>query len=187
MKRRVRQILVGVAVLLVLAVGVRVAYGMYLRAAYPIKYEDIVTECAVAYDLPPSLLYAVIRTESHFREDAVSHAGAKGLMQLMDATFVWIQEQHFEEPTSLEHILEPEVNIHSGSKVLAVLKTMFSHTETALAAYNAGSGTVKGWLTDTQYSHDGETLTHIPYQETEQYVQRVLSAQKRYQELYELP
>ena len=173
--------------MLVLGIVARIAYSAYIRAVYPIRYEDIVTECAAEYELPPSLIYAVIHTESHFKEDAVSRVGAKGLMQLMDATFEWIQEQHFDEPISVDRILEPSVNIHSGSKLLAVLRTMFTHTETALAAYNAGSGTVKKWLADTQYSADGETLTDIPYPETEHYVERVLQAQKRYQTLYEIP
>ena len=187
MKRRLKQTIIAVVVLLVLGIVARIAYSAYIRAVYPIRYEDIVTECAAEYELPPSLIYAVIHTESHFQEDAVSRAGAKGLMQLMDTTFEWIQEQYFDEPISVDRILEPSVNIHSGSKVLAVLHTMFTHTETALAAYNAGSGTVKKWLADAQYSADGETLTDIPYLETEHYVERVLQAQKRYQTLYEIP
>ena len=186
MKRGIKRTIIAILVLLVLGVGVRIAYDAYIRAVYPIRYEEIVNECAEEYNLPPSLIYAVIRTESHFREEAVSPVGAKGLMQLMDGTFEWIQEQHFDDPVSLDRIFEPSVNIHSGSKVLAVMHTMFTNTETALAAYNAGSGTVKKWLADANYSADGQTLQEIPYKETRQYVKRVTDAQKRYQTLYDI-
>ncbi len=186
MKCRIKRTIIAVIAILVLGVGVRIAYSAYMKATYPIRYEEIVNECAAEYDLPPSLIYAVIRTESHFREDAVSRVGAKGLMQLMDGTFQWIQGQYFEEPVPLERVFEPSVNIHSGSKVLSVMHTMFTHTETALAAYNAGSGTVKKWLANTAYSADGKTLQEIPYKETKEYVKRVKHAQERYQTLYDI-
>ncbi len=188
MKRKSIKIAVIVIVAaLALAVGgvvLHYAYDAYLKAAYPLKYESIVSTYADEYDLPPSLIYAVIHTESHFREDAVSHAGAKGLMQLMDTTYEWIQTKFPEDPEPLDRIFEPEINIRCGAKVLDVLHDMFTHSETAIAAYNAGNGTVSKWLKDPEYSADGETLTHIPFTETENYVKRVLSARERYQTLY---
>ncbi|MBR5539856.1 MAG: lytic transglycosylase domain-containing protein [Clostridia bacterium] len=188
MKRKIKRIAVIVTVsLMMLAIGgivLHCAYKAYLKAAYPLKYESIVSTYANEYDLPPSLIYAVIHTESHFREDAVSHAGAKGLMQLMDETYEWIQTKFPEEPEPPERIFEPEINIRCGAKVLDVLHDMFTHSDTAIAAYNAGSGTVSKWLEDTRYSADGETLMHIPFKETENYVKRVHSARERYQMLY---
>ena len=53
---------------------------------YPIKYSEIVEECADEYGVPSEIIYAVIRTESSFNENAVSHVGAKGLMQIIDDT-----------------------------------------------------------------------------------------------------
>lgn len=176
--------LVCIAVLAVGGIVLHYAYQAYLRAVYPLKYESIVSTYAEEYDLPPSLIYAVIHTESHFREDAVSRVGAKGLMQLMDTTYEWIQTKFSEEPKPLERIFEPEINIRCGAKVLDVLFDMFKHPNTAIAAYNAGNGTVSKWLSDPAYSEDGETLTHIPFEETANYVKRVLSAQERYQTLY---
>ncbi len=188
MKRKlIKAAVIAVALIALLAVcGVvlRYAYGAYLKTAYPLKYESIVSAYADEYGLPPSLIYAVIHTESRFREDAVSDAGAKGLMQLMDETYEWIQTKFPEDPEPLERIFEPEINIRCGAKVLDVLHDMFTHPETAIAAYNAGSGTVSKWLQDTRYSADGETLTHIPFTETENYVKRVLNARERYQTLY---
>ena len=187
MKRKFRKIaIVAVALIVLFGVGgvlLRYAYDVYRKAAYPLKYESIVTAYAEEYDLPPSLIYAVIHTESHFREDAVSGAGAKGLMQLMDSTYEWIQTKFPEEPEPLDRIFDPEINIRCGAKVLDVLHELFTHLDTAIAAYNAGNGTVAKWLKDPQYSTDGETLTHIPYAETENYVKRVKSAREQYQML----
>ena len=175
---------VCVAVLVIGGIVLHYTYSAYLKAAYPLKYESIVSTYAEEYDLPPSLIYAVIHTESHFREDAVSSAGAKGLMQLMDTTYEWIQTKFPEDPAPLERIFEPEINIRCGAKVLDVLHDMFTNSETAIAAYNAGNGTVSKWLKDPAYSKDGEMLTHIPYAETENYVNRVLRAQEQYRTLY---
>ena len=188
MKRKsIKTAATAIVAVLVLAVGgvvLHYAYEAYLKAAYPLKYESIVTAYANEYELPPSLIYAVIRTESHFRENAVSDVGAKGLMQLMDATYEWVQTKFPENPEPLDRIFEPEINIRCGAKVLDVLHELFAHSDTAIAAYNAGNGTVSKWLKDPQYSADGETLTHIPFKETANYVKRVKDAQKRYQTLY---
>ena len=84
--------LVLLLVLLALAAwGLRVGYIRYMRSAYPVEYEAYVEAYAEEYELPPSLLYAVIRTESEFNPDAVSSAGAVGLMQLTEDTFSWAQ------------------------------------------------------------------------------------------------
>ena len=69
---------------------------------------------------------------------------------------------------------------------MQILLKQFDGLETALAAYNAGSGNVSKWLKNPQYSTDGVTLKEIPITETKNYVERVLKAQKRYQTLYEL-
>ena len=185
-RKRIKLVLVAALVLAVLVVAFHAAYHLYLKVAYPLKHEAIVTAYAEQFELPPSLIYAVIQTESHFREDAVSSAGAKGLMQLMDGTYEWIQTKLPGEPEPVERIFEPEVNIRCGSKLLAVLYGQFDRTETVLAAYNAGIGTVQGWLADERYSDDGVTLSHIPIEETDTYVKRVLKAQQRYQALYDM-
>ncbi len=176
--------LASVAVLVIGGVLLHGAYKAFLKAAYPLKYESIVSAYAEEYDLPPSLIYAVIHTESHFDENAESYVGAKGLMQLMDSTYEWIQTKFPDDPEPLDRIFEPEINIRCGAKVLDVLHDMFENSETAIAAYNAGNGTVSKWLEDPAYSADGKTLTHIPFEETANYVKRVLSAKERYQTLY---
>lgn len=186
-RKRIKIAAIALAVALVLAVGGVVLYyaqDALLKAAYPLKYESIISTYADEYDLPPSLIYAVIHTESRFKEDAESRVGAKGLMQLMDSTYEWIQTKFSEDPEPLDRIFEPEINIRCGAKVLDVLQDMFKDLKTVIAAYNAGNGTVSKWLKDPACSADGKTLTHIPFEETANYVKRVLSARERYQTLY---
>ncbi len=189
MTGRVSRLLIGgmAAVVLIVASVLlfRGGYQAYLKAAYPIKYEEYVTAYAEEYELPPSLVYAVIHTESHFDPDAESVAGAKGLMQLMDATYEWVQTRIPGDPQPLERVYEPEVNIRCGCKVLQIVLGQFENTETALAAYNAGSGNVSKWLEDPAYSDDGVTLKAIPIEETRNYVKRVLKAQEMYQTIYD--
>lgn len=184
-----RSLLVVFTVACMLALGVMllsVGSGWFLKSIYPLKYTDIVEKNAEEFSLAPSLVYAIIHTESHFDSEAVSRVGAKGLMQLMDDTFEWVQKKLPGEPAPLSQIFEPSVNVRSGCKVMQILLKQFDGLETALAAYNAGSGNVSKWLKNPQYSTDGVTLKEIPITETKNYVERVLKAQKRYQTLYEL-
>lgn len=150
---------------------------------YPLKYADIVNKYAGEYELPPELIYAVIKTESNFNEKAVSHAGAKGLMQLMDETNEWIASL-LRENVHEEDCFHPETNIRRGVYLLSYLMRQFDSTESAVAAYNAGIGRVSGWLKNPEYSTDGRTLSHIPIGETDAYVKRVMEIMIKYNELY---
>ncbi len=185
-----RRIPVWLEIVLLLALlaaavwGLRAGYTRYMRSAYPVEYEEYVEAYAAEYGLPPSLLYAVIRTESDFNPEAVSSAGAVGLMQLTEDTFSWAQYRSGVEELPQEQRFDPETSIHYGSCVLALLEEMYGVRETALAAYNAGMGNVNRWLTDEAYSDDGRTLKEIPYPETRHYVEKVLKAQEMYQRLY---
>lgn len=153
------------------------------KIIFPLKYVDTVNHYAEEYDLPSSLIYGVIHTESHFNETAVSSAGAKGLMQIVDTTFDWVLKKLGEEEGD---VFDAETNIRCGTKLLRILSDEFTCTETVLAAYNAGIGNVSKWLENEEYSSDGETLHTIPNKETENYVKRVLNAQKMYQNLYDI-
>lgn len=150
-----------------------------MRAAYPRPYSEEVKKSGVS----PSLVYAVMKAESGFREDAVSRAGAVGLMQLKPATAEFICSRQgiaFEA----DRLSEGSYNVFLGCAYLNYLFARFSETETALAAYNAGEGNVRRWLSDEAYSADGKTLSAIPFSETRAYVKKVLKFQKFYQFLY---
>ena len=173
--------LVLLLVLLALAAwGLRVGYIRYMRSAYPVEYEAYVEAYAEEYELPPSLLYAVIRTESEFNPDAVSSAGAVGLMQLTEDTFSWAQYRcGVEEELPQEKRFDPQTSIHYGSCVLALLEEMYGVRETALAAYNAGMGNVDGWAQQSTSLHNA-----ITFPETQAYLIRVNNAWVRYKTLY---
>lgn len=157
-----------------------------LHRVYPMQYADIVTEMAEKYDLPPSLIFAVIHTESKFDKNALSSADAKGLMQITDDTFYWALKKAGQEELHPDNLYVPRTNIQYGCYILTLLNEQFNNMETSLAAYNAGQGRVREWLKNPDYSRDGVTLTNIPYEETATYVRRVLTVQKRYQQIYNI-
>lgn len=189
MKRLISAILIVVIVLAVLIGGgvylMRFGYATYERSAYPLKYTEYVTTYAEEYDLQPSIVYAVIRTESRFDPNAKSSVGAKGLMQLMDVTYEWAQSRLPGADEPLDRIFDPETNIRCGCVYLRYCFDNFTDTRAAIAAYNAGVNKVSGWLEDSRYSDDGVTLKSIPIEETRNYVDYVLKAQAIYQRLYQ--
>lgn len=178
--------LITLLVVVVLAgAGIYFGYSYFMEQAYPLRYEDIVTREAEKYDIDPALVYGVIRSESSFRPEVVSHAGAIGLMQLTPETFDWLQKKINDgEHMASERLKEPEVNIAYGVYFLSLLKERFQNEREMLAAYNAGMGAVSRWLEDGEYSADGETLSAIPYPETEAYIERVLQSRDMYHKLY---
>lgn len=153
---------------------------------YKQEYSEYVTEYADKYDVDEALVYAVIRTESGFREDVKSSAGAVGLMQIMPDTFKWLQEK---ESGSVKYgadkLTDPEINIRYGTYYLSYLLSHYNgNEELAIAAYNAGMTNVDKWLKDERYSEDGDSLKKIPYKETAKYVKRVTKTKGVYETLY---
>lgn len=154
-----------------------------MRLRYPLEYENIVQENAQRYDLEEPLICAMIWTESKFDQDAVSHAGAKGLMQLTDGTFDWITDKAGIYGPDL-NIWSPADNIQAGCALIRFLLDRYGSLEVALSAYNAGIGNVSEWLNNDEYSNDGQTLHTIPFKETENYIRRVSQSYIIYQNLY---
>ena len=142
-----------------------------------------VYSASVEFSVPTSMILAVIRTESDFRPDALSAAGARGLMQLLPETFLWLREEKLCEALADDAITDPEVNIRYGTYYLAYLYARFGSWHTALAAYNAGEGRVSQWLESPDISRDG-VLVSIPFPETAFYVKKVLAVKTIYEKLY---
>jgi soluble lytic murein transglycosylase-like protein len=118
-------------------------------------YQGLIRRTAYQHQLWPELLHAVVRTESAYRADAKSSAGACGLMQLMPATA---------ERFKVRHIWDPAENLRGGATYLRLLLDLFHNDlRLALAAYNAGENAVK--------RHGNEIP---PYPETQEYVRKVL-------------
>lgn len=87
------QIALLLAILAAAGLLLRQGYRRYMETVYPMKYAAFVNRAAEEYEFAPSLLFALIYTESGFDPDAVSSADAKGLMQLTDDTFEWAQQR----------------------------------------------------------------------------------------------
>jgi len=151
---------------------------------YPLDYKSDILEYSEDYGVDQYLMFALIRTESAFDSSAVSSAGAIGLAQIMPETGQWLADKMQLETYSVEMLYIPEINIKLSCYYINLLIARFGSTGTALAAYNAGMGTVSSWLEDSRYSDDGITLTYIPYEETRNYVERVNSAMESYTRLY---
>ncbi len=151
---------------------------------HPLAYTELIEQAAAENGLDPALVFALILTESSFVPDAVSHAGAKGLMQLTDDTFLWVA--FLADYPEGEDVFDPAVNIRYGCHLLAYLLKEFGTLSEALAAYNAGMARVKGWLADPAISEDGITLIHekIPFPETKTYIERILRRTEAYRRLY---
>lgn len=184
--------LIWLLVLAILAGGIVIFVTQYYedaklgleKANYPKKYSEYVERYSDEYGLEPSLVYAVIRTESGFDPDAQSDAGACGIMQMMPSSFEWLQQKRGTEGEyTTEDLFNPEVCIDYGCYLLKYFYDYYGDERCAVAAYNAGF-VVGEWLADSRYSKDGKTLDNIPYPETSNYVDKVESAKEMYIKLY---
>lgn len=152
------------------------------QARYPLDYEAYVIEYAAAYDVPPEMVYAIIKTESNFDPQATSHRNAYGLMQITQETFWWAQaKMGVEEEIDF---YDPETNIKYGTYIYSLFYQEFGNERAALCAYNAGRGNVNSWLSDPAYSSNGTEIEVIPFEETRNYVDKVLASKQAYEQLY---
>lgn len=175
------------AVIAVAALSALALFSFYRfaerRWLYPLGYAEHVEKYAEAFGLESSLVYALIKTESGFDAGAESGKGAKGLMQLTDATAAFIASKF---KVADYDVFDAETNVAFGCYYLWYLTKKFSHPATVLAAYNAGEGNVSLWLKDDRYSPDGVRFSLIPYKETENHVRKTLRFQEKYQKIYNL-
>ena len=150
---------------------------------YPIKYSEYVEKASEEHGVKEELIYAMIHTESHFNKNAVSSAGAVGLMQLTPETYEWLCKRR-----NIDYVdgglFEPSINIDFGTYLISYLFDEFGDEKLVIAAYNAGPDNVKAWLKNPEYSSDGKTLTKVPYAETEKHVEKVLDAEDKYKKIY---
>lgn len=159
-------------------------YNTFLLESYPRKYYEQVAAMSSEYDVPEAIIYAVIKIESDFNENAVSSAGAIGLMQIMPSTFEWLTNDVLKENLTKDFLNDPNVNIKYGVAMLSRLYKYYGNWKTVLAAYNAGMGNVNKWLDDRSISDRFGNLKNIPFEETRRYVEKVSNAIKVYNKLY---
>jgi soluble lytic murein transglycosylase len=179
--------LVLTVAILIAAFGADRAYDGADKAEYPKRYSDAVELASLEFGVSENLLYAIIKAESDFKADAVSNAGAIGLMQIMPKTFEEdIRPKLGIEKSADEALKNYMLNVRSGAYYFAYLYDYCGDIETALAMYNAGIGTVRSWLKEKEYSKNGREIIvdKIPYEETRTYVLRVMYYFEKYNDIY---
>lgn len=155
------------------------------RYIYPINYGSYVEKASYETGIDKYLIYAVIKTESNFNENAESNVGARGLMQIMEDAFDWVKFRMKDERSiDYDDMYTAEYNIEYGSYLIMLLYEEYGDERTALAAYHSGRGSVNSWLKEGEYSSDGKTLDKIPSSTTEHYVNKVMTAYEGYTNLY---
>jgi soluble lytic murein transglycosylase len=141
---------------------------------YPRPYAPLVAASAKATAIPADFIYAVMRQESLFRKDALSHADARGLMQMLPATAVAVARRWHLPPPTRDSLFDPAVAVQLGAIYLRELLDKYQgQLDQTLAAYNAGPMSVARWLPAGPIDAD-VWIENIPYSETRAYIEHIL-------------
>jgi len=156
----------------ILALGKAASYDD-LEVRFPVEHEALIRSYAAKRQVPAAVLYAIIRTESAFMDDARSPAGALGLMQVMPATGRETARRIGATLPSARALLNPEKNVMIGSAYLKQVLDRFDGSfSMAAAAYNAGPHRVRSWLPESGCVPADIWVDTIPFTETRRYVRR---------------
>lgn len=158
------------------------ADSVFGEILYPFAYWPVVSEVSRQYNIDPFALLAVMREESRYDPEARSMSGALGLMQLMPQTAYSLNREVKLQIADKRMIHDVRVNITIGGYYLKTLLTEFKNLPIALAAYNAGHEKVREWLRDGKYRAYDEFIEDIPYDETRNYVKKVLMSYNIYRQ-----
>jgi len=154
------------------------------RIVYPLPYESSLRAHADRHEVDPMLVAGLIRQESVFQPDAVSRAGAIGLMQVLPKTGKKLARRE-KVRFAKKKLFEPEYNLRLGTLYLADLVRTLGGYESALAAYNAGEDRVALWKSERNHEEVAQFVESIPFTETREYVQIVLRNAGVYRRLYD--
>lgn len=180
-------IVIGI-IIVIIAIFVLLFKDNIMKMIYPKTYKEDVSIYADKYQVEENLIFALIKAESNFNEDSISSKGAIGLMQLMEETAIDVANRsniELDEENIREDLLKVDKNINIGTKYLSMMLDRYGNMEIALAAYNAGIGTVDNWIEKGIINSDGSNIENIPYKETNTYVRKILRDYKIYSSLYE--
>lgn len=153
---------------------------------FPVAYVGTIGEHSAEHFVPPDLVLAVIREESVFDVDAVSRAGARGLMQIMPATGLWIARKLGRKHATGDVLFTASSNIETGVWYLRFLLDRCDGSIVGtLAAYNAGASRMKGWRETFDPSVEpAGAIELIGPRETRTYVRRVLNTFAVYRSMW---
>ena len=153
------------------------------RASYATPHLPLMTEACRAQDVDLAFAYAIMRTESGFKADAISVAGARGLLQLMPYTARGMAKKLGQPPPSANDLYKPDVVIPLGVAFLKTSENEFGSSLLSAAAYNAGPSQVAQWLQQNGDLPPVLFIERIPYKETRNYVKKILATQGIYRAL----
>src|SRR5271170_1061934 len=134
-------------------------------------------------EFDPMFAAGLIRQESTFQADIVSHANAIGLMQILPKTGRLLAKQKKLRYTKAT-LFDPDLNIELGTLYIANLINLTGAPEYAAAAYNAGEDRIALWKAERNYDEIPELVESIPFTETREYVQVVLRNAEVYRAVY---
>ena len=161
---------------IVLAIGIffAIVYGLiaYQTSRTQISYQDQIYEYSEKYNVDPLLTASIIKVESDFDNNAQSHQGAHGLMQLLEDT-----AKHSADVVGIDYYPEKlndvDYNLDLGVGYFDYLYRYYNNRDLALAAYNGGVGNVDSWIKEGTLDKDNPDPLNIPFEETRQYVTKV--------------
>jgi soluble lytic murein transglycosylase-like protein len=157
------------------------------RLYYPLEYQDTIRTWAAKNQLPPHLVFGIIRQESGFDPQAQSWAGARGLMQLMPST---ARELAGKAGLTYSHekLSDPAFNVRLGTTYFSHVLGLFDdNVELALAGYNGGPYRIKRLWKESGARELDRFLEGLDLEESKTYVKRILVLSDSYRQLYPLP
>lgn len=155
------------------------------QVLYPRYYERLVEKYAKAHSVDAYLMFAMMLEESRYQADAVSWAGAIGLMQIMPATGKELARQLKIRRFRSSMLKKPEVNIRMGAKYIAYLNSLFdSDAMLVTGAYNGGPGRMSRWVKSKNIADIDEFVEKITIRETRLHIKKVINSYDNYVEIY---
>ncbi len=151
---------------------------------HTVKYRDYIEKYAAENDVHPAFIAAIILRESSYDPSAESSVGARGLMQVMEDTYTFVNRK-LEDGATWDHMYDAETNIRYGCWYIGYLSKIFNGDPIKIAcAYHAGPNNVKLWA--MKYADDGVNLKveDIPMEDTRYYAGKVMNAYAIYFQHY---
>lgn len=182
---------IGAFILLLGFIGVLLAFLFgympywFKSESYPTEYSEIVDRWSEEYGVDPAFVFAVIRTESNFNKDAVSEAGAIGLMQIIEDSFDWVSKKTGHTDLVFDDMFTPEYSIEYGCYMLSYLYKKYGSYELAAAAYHSGMGEVDGWIASGCVDIEAVEVEDFKGSNTRHYVGKIMKAYNKYLEMEE--
>lgn len=154
--------------------------------SYPLGYWESILSASKRFGQDPYFVAAIIHQESQFHRDAVSPAGARGVMQVMPSTGEWVAQAIRLIGFDKDRLFEPETGITIGTWYISHLMKKFKGDPLLVAAaYNAGPEAVSSWLSRNGSGLErDEFVESIPFSETRGYVKKVMRNYAEYRRIY---